>query len=122
MTRHGDVAGQQQVHGLIEEVVALISDADLAVAAMSLHLCCTLLQRHPASARDLSASALPPSMALLQSQLLQVALLICCSTRAAGCSAPQCTVGVHLQPRQASWLIRVVRAEPCCQVHAPVSR
>ncbi|KAK9803499.1 hypothetical protein WJX73_009717 [Symbiochloris irregularis] len=75
MTRHGDAAGQQQVQGLVEEVVALISDADLVVAAMSLHLCCTLLQRHPACASDLSASALPPSMALLQSQLLQGAAL-----------------------------------------------
>lgn len=57
---------------VVDEAVGLISDADLVVAAMSLRLCATLLSQQPSIAPTISASALPPAMALLQSQLLQV--------------------------------------------------
>ena len=72
VTKHGGEVPGALLSRVVEELVGLISDADLVVAAMSLRLCATLLMQQPSCAPTISASALPPAMALLQSQLLQV--------------------------------------------------
>lgn len=72
VTSHGAQVPQQLLQGVVGEVVALISEVDLVVAAMGLRLITSLVTRQPATAPTVHARVLPPSMALLQSQLLQV--------------------------------------------------
>ena len=104
VTKHGGEVPQQLLRRIVEEVVLLISDTDLVVAAMSLRLCATLLTQQPSSAASISASALPPAMALLQSQLIQARLhtqrssgSTCCS-----CCCQACNRLTAIHPPQQS--------------------
>lgn len=58
----------------VEEVAPLVNDTDLLIAALSLTLCTTLLQRQPQQSPLVTDRVLPPAMALSKSPLLQVKL------------------------------------------------
>lgn len=58
----------------VEEVAPLVNDTDLLIAALSLTLCTTLLQRQPQQSSLVTDRVLPPAMALSKSPLLQVRL------------------------------------------------
>ena len=56
----------------VEEVAPLVNDTDLLIAALSLALCTTLLQRQPQQSSLVTDRVLPPAMTLSKSPLLQV--------------------------------------------------
>ena len=62
------------VQSAVEEVAPLVNDTDLLIAALSLTLCTTLLQRQPQQSPLVTDRVLPPAMTLSKSPLLQVRL------------------------------------------------
>jgi len=59
------------LEALMEETAALVSDADLHLAAMALNLCCTLLASQPVSTPIVVSKVLSQALNLVNSPLLQ---------------------------------------------------
>ena len=71
---HGSNMQPSSVQSAVEEVAPLVNDTDLLIAALSLTLCTTLLQRQPQQSPLVTDRVLPPAMTLSKSPLLQVRL------------------------------------------------
>ena len=74
MAAHGSNMQPSSVQSAVEEVAPLVNDTDLLIAALSLTLCTTLLQRQPQQSPLVTDRVLPPAMTLSKSPLLQVRL------------------------------------------------
>ncbi|KAL3163066.1 hypothetical protein ABBQ32_009489 [Trebouxia sp. C0010 RCD-2024] len=68
---HGSSMQPSSLQAAVEEVAPLVNDTDLLIAALSLTLCTTLLQRQPQQSSLVTDRVLPPAMALSKSPLLQ---------------------------------------------------
>eukprot|EP00879_Flechtneria_rotunda_P007662 GHRR01008035.1.p1 GENE.GHRR01008035.1~~GHRR01008035.1.p1 ORF type:complete len:648 (+),score=253.35 GHRR01008035.1:1250-3193(+) len=72
IAKHGAALDATSTSAVITEASALISDADLSIAALSLKVFVTLTSKQPQSAQEVVEKALPAALTLVKSPLLQV--------------------------------------------------
>ena len=73
-SRHGSAVSPMTLAAALQEVVPLLSDGDLLIAALSLNFCGSLVRAQPQEAQAAVERVLPPTLALTKSPLLQVGL------------------------------------------------
>lgn len=115
-SRHGSAVSPTTLAAALQEVVPLLSDGDLLIAALSLNFCGSLVRAQPHEAQAAVERVLPPTLALTKSPLLQVGppcprsvgLPGTCLHRPAGCRSAQ-----HRKSRPAGRTCRTaVRDQP----------
>ncbi len=74
MSRQGASASSATVAAAVDEVVGLVTDADLLTTPLALHFCLTVLPQQPQNAEYIAAKFLPAALRLVKSPLLQVYL------------------------------------------------
>lgn len=106
MSAHGAAVSSTTVAAAVDQVVLLVSSADMLMTPLALHFCLTLLPQQPNIAAQISAKFLPAALELVKSPLLQVrSMFIRCAQKALvalrlgnyydfGCLAGGCTGGV----------------------------
>ncbi|BDA42511.1 Cullin-associated NEDD8-dissociated protein 1 [Coccomyxa sp. Obi] len=75
MSRQGASASSATVAAAVDEVVGLVTDADLLITPLALHFCLTVLPQQPQNAEQIAAKFLPAALRLVKSPLLQGAAL-----------------------------------------------
>ena len=73
-SRHGSAVSPTTLAAALQEVVPLLSDGDLLIAALSLNFCGSLVRAQPREAQAAVERVLPSTLALTKSPLLQVGL------------------------------------------------
>ncbi|XP_024525263.1 cullin-associated NEDD8-dissociated protein 1 isoform X2 [Selaginella moellendorffii] len=74
LVSYGDKIGNASYDSIITELSALISDADLHMAALALELCCTMMadkKHHISAGNAVREKVLPQALVLVRSSLLQ---------------------------------------------------
>jgi hypothetical protein len=72
MARYGAVATSAAVAAAVDQVVLLVTSADLLTTPLALHFCLTLLPQQPQIADQISSKFLPAALEIVKSPLLQV--------------------------------------------------
>lgn len=77
VAKYGSSLDPASTSGTVAEASSLINDSDLSIAALSLKLAVTLLERQPGAAQEVVDKVLPAALQLVRSPLLQVSWLRC---------------------------------------------